>query len=117
VVAKINSRLHRRGFRGVRCRDVEGLLKDRLVKARERLEGEGAVKHLPEGLREDPEATAEAIENNVRKLIIGRRALAFPESRARYARIGGDSGRAQWNGKHPEGSQTRDPVREALGRS
>jgi type I restriction enzyme R subunit len=32
--------------------------------------GEGAVKHLPEGLREDPEAMAEAIENNVRKLII-----------------------------------------------
>jgi type I restriction enzyme R subunit len=33
-------------------------------------QGEGAVKHLPEGLREDLEAMAEAIENNVRKLII-----------------------------------------------
>jgi len=33
-------------------------------------QGEGAVKHMPEGLRENPEAMAEAIENNVRKVII-----------------------------------------------
>lgn len=33
-------------------------------------QGEGAVKKLPEGLQRDPEAVAEAIENNVRKLII-----------------------------------------------
>lgn len=33
-------------------------------------QGEGAVKKMPEGLRKDPEAMAEAIENNVRKLII-----------------------------------------------
>jgi type I restriction enzyme R subunit len=38
-------------------------------------EGAGAVKHLPEGLRQNPEATAEAIENNVRKLIIDERAV------------------------------------------
>jgi type I restriction enzyme, R subunit len=33
-------------------------------------QGEGAVKQMPEGLRNDPEAMAEAIENNVRRLII-----------------------------------------------
>jgi type I restriction enzyme R subunit len=33
-------------------------------------QGEGAIKEMPEGLRENPEAMAEAIENNVRKLII-----------------------------------------------
>ncbi len=32
--------------------------------------GEGAVKLLPEGLQQNPEAMAEAIENNVRRLII-----------------------------------------------
>lgn len=32
--------------------------------------GEGALKSLPKGLREKPEAMAEAIENNVRKVII-----------------------------------------------
>jgi type I restriction enzyme R subunit len=33
-------------------------------------QGEDAVKNLPQGLQRDPEAMAEAIENNVRKLII-----------------------------------------------
>jgi type I restriction enzyme R subunit len=33
-------------------------------------QGEGAIQQMPEGLRENPEAMAEAIENNVRKLII-----------------------------------------------
>lgn len=32
--------------------------------------GEGAVKLMPEGLQKDPEVMAEAIENNVRRLII-----------------------------------------------
>ena len=32
--------------------------------------GEGAIKSLPEGLQKNPEAMAEAIENNVRRLII-----------------------------------------------
>jgi len=32
--------------------------------------GEGAVKLMPEGLQKDPEAMAEAIENNVPRLII-----------------------------------------------
>jgi len=38
-------------------------------------QGEGAVKSLPEGLRENPGAMAEAIENNVRKLIIDETAV------------------------------------------
>ncbi|MBI3477557.1 MAG: type I restriction endonuclease subunit R [Acidobacteria bacterium] len=38
-------------------------------------QGEGAVKHMPEGLKANPEAMAEAIENNVRKLIIDERAV------------------------------------------
>jgi type I restriction enzyme, R subunit len=33
-------------------------------------QGEGAIEKLPDGLRKDPEAMAEAIENNVRRLII-----------------------------------------------
>jgi len=32
--------------------------------------GEGAIKLLPQGLQQNPEAMAEAIENNVRRLII-----------------------------------------------
>jgi type I restriction enzyme, R subunit len=38
-------------------------------------QGEGAVKHMPEGLRANEEAMAEAIENNVRKLIIDETAV------------------------------------------
>jgi type I restriction enzyme R subunit len=37
--------------------------------------GEGAVENLPKGLREDPEAMAETIENNVRRLIIDEMAV------------------------------------------
>lgn len=37
--------------------------------------GEGAVDALPKGLREDREAMAEAIENNIRRLIIDEMAL------------------------------------------
>ena len=36
-------------------------------------QGVAAVKNAPEGLRENPEAMAEAIENNVRRLIIDER--------------------------------------------
>jgi type I restriction enzyme R subunit len=38
-------------------------------------QGEGAVKHMPEGLRANQDAMAEAIENNVRKLIIDETAV------------------------------------------
>jgi type I restriction enzyme, R subunit len=37
--------------------------------------GAGAVDKLPEGIRKDPEAVAETIANNVRKVIIDERAL------------------------------------------
>jgi type I restriction enzyme R subunit len=37
--------------------------------------GEKAVEALPEGVRENPEAVAESIENNVRKLIIDEMAV------------------------------------------
>ncbi|MCZ7568253.1 MAG: HsdR family type I site-specific deoxyribonuclease [Ardenticatenaceae bacterium] len=37
--------------------------------------GEGAVEALPKGIRENPEAMAETIENNVRKLIIDEMAV------------------------------------------
>ena len=37
--------------------------------------GEGAVDSLPKGIRQDPEAMAETIENNVRRLIIDEMAV------------------------------------------
>jgi type I restriction enzyme, R subunit len=37
--------------------------------------GEGAVKFLPDGLQSNPEAMAETIENNVRRLIIDEMAV------------------------------------------
>jgi len=37
--------------------------------------GEGAVEALPKGIRRNPEATAESIENNVRKVIIDEMAV------------------------------------------
>jgi type I restriction enzyme, R subunit len=38
-------------------------------------QGEGAIKHMPEGLRANEDAMAETIENNVRKLIIDETAV------------------------------------------
>jgi type I restriction enzyme R subunit len=38
-------------------------------------QGEGAIKSLPKGIRENPEAVAETIENNVRRLIIDKMAV------------------------------------------
>jgi len=38
-------------------------------------QGESAIKHMPEGLRANEDAMAEAIENNVRKLIIDETAV------------------------------------------
>ena len=37
--------------------------------------GAGAIDELPEGIRKDPEAVAETIENNIRKLIIDERPI------------------------------------------
>ena len=46
-------------------------------------DGEGAIDHLPKGIRDDKEAVAETIENNVRRVIIDEMAV----NPAYYARM------------------------------